>query len=126
MACPVPARGEGVIVPVLPLIDLLIILGWTSLMGAGLLKAIYVTTSYRPTLLGLGPLELVLLAGVCLLFGLSLAARTWVKYHEPELMARRRRQGLSVSYPAAERGDGRAQDRADLSPLREPEEAAKG
>lgn len=112
--------------PVLPLIDLLIILGWTSLMGAGLLKAIYVTTSYRPTLLGLGPLDFVLLAGVCLLFGLALAARTWVKYHEPELMARRRRQGLSVSYPAAERGDGHAQDRSGAPSFREPEEVAKG
>lgn len=78
-------------VPVLPLIDLLIMVGWTSLMGAGLLKAIYLTTMYRPRVLGLGPADFLLFAGVCLLFALALAARTWVKYHEPQLMARRAR-----------------------------------
>jgi hypothetical protein len=77
-------------VPVLPLIDLLIMVGWTSLMAAGLLKAIRLSTAYRPDLLGLGPAELVVFAGTCLLFGLALAARTWVKYHEPTLMAQRR------------------------------------
>jgi hypothetical protein len=77
-------------VPVLPLIDLLIMVGWTALMAAGLLKAIRLSTAYRPELLGLGPAELVVFAGVCLLFGLALAARTWVKYHEPRLMAQRR------------------------------------
>lgn len=77
--------------PVLPLIDLLIMVGWTSLMGSGLLKAIYLSTSYRPTVLTLGPADLLTFAGVCLLFALTLAARTWVKYHEPQLMAARRR-----------------------------------
>ena len=76
--------------PVLPLIDLLIMVGWTALMAAGLLKAIRLSTAYRPELLGLGPSDLVVFAGVCLLFGLALAARTWVKYHEPLLMAQRR------------------------------------
>ena len=77
--------------PVLPLIDLLIMVGWTSLMGAGLLKAIYLSTMYRPKVLGLGPGDFLALAGVCLLFALTLAARTWVKYHEPLLMGRRSR-----------------------------------
>ena len=77
--------------PVLPLIDLLIMVGWTALMAAGLLKAIRLSTAYRPELLGLGPADLVVFAGACLLFGLALAARTWVKYHEPKLMAQRRR-----------------------------------
>lgn len=112
--------------PVLPLIDLLIILGWTSLMGAALLKAIYVTTTYRPTVLGLGPLEFVLIAGTCLLFGLTLAARTWVKYHEPELMARRRRHTYPSPDAVAERGDGHARDRTGLASFGEPGRAAKG
>ena len=77
--------------PVLPLIDLLILVGWTSLMGSGLLKAIYLSTMYRPRVLGLGPADFLLFAGICLLFALTLAARTWVKYHEPQLMARRSR-----------------------------------
>jgi hypothetical protein len=81
---------EASAVPVLPLIDLLIMVGWTALMAAGLLKAIRLSTAYRPELLGLGPADLVVFAGACLLFGLALAARTWVKYHEPKLMAQRR------------------------------------
>jgi hypothetical protein len=79
-------------VPVLPLIDLFILVGWTSLMTGCLLKAIYLTTHMRPKLLGMGPTELILAAGVMLLFALTLAARTWVKYHEPRLVAERRRR----------------------------------
>jgi len=82
------------------LIDLLIMVGWTSLMGGFLLKAVYLTTAYRPTVLGMSPLDFVLFAGICLFFALTLAARTWVKYHEPQLMARRRRRA-----PEAELSD---------------------
>ena len=80
--------------PVLPIIDALILLGWTSLFGGFLLKLVYMTTSYRPTVFGLHPSDFVLVAGVFLLFALSLAARMWVKAHEPELLARRRRARL--------------------------------
>ncbi|RIL00284.1 MAG: hypothetical protein DCC71_18770 [Proteobacteria bacterium] len=80
--------------PVLPIIDALILLGWTSLFGGFVLKLVYMTTSFRPTLFGLHPSDFILVAGVCLLFALSLAARTWVKAHEPELLARRRRARL--------------------------------
>ena len=81
--------------PVLPLIDALIVLGWSSIFGAMLLKAIYVTTSYRPTFFGMRPSDFLVVAGVALLFALALAARTWVKAHEPELLARRRRARLA-------------------------------
>ncbi len=87
--------------PVLPLIDLLIMVGWTSLMGGFLLKAVYLTTAYRPLVVGMSPLDFVLFAGICLFFALTLAARTWVKYHEPELMARRRRRAREVELPEA-------------------------
>lgn len=89
--------------PVLPLIDALILLGWSSLFGGVLLKAVYVTTSYRPTVFGLHPSDFLTIAGVALLFALTLAARTWVKYAEPELMARRRRARLAeAGYPEEE------------------------
>ena len=85
---------------VLPLIDALILAGWSSLMIGFVLKAIYVTTSYRPTFFGFMPLDFLWMAGVCLLFALCLAARTWVKAYEPELAARRRRARLAESgYP---------------------------
>jgi hypothetical protein len=81
--------------PILPIIDALILLGWTSLFAGFLLKAIYVATSFRPTLFGMHPLDFVFLAATCLLFALALAARTWVKAHEPEILARRRRIRLA-------------------------------
>ncbi|MCP4035825.1 MAG: hypothetical protein GY733_02725 [bacterium] len=77
--------------PVLPMIDLLILMGWTSLALGGVLKAIAVTTNYRPDILSLGPLEFLELAAIFLLFALALAARTWVKANEPEILAQRRR-----------------------------------
>ena len=76
--------------PVLPIIDLLILLGWSTIAGGAVLKAIYVTTSYRPTLLGLAPIDLLLVAGVFLGLALTLAARQWVKINDPRLTARRR------------------------------------
>lgn len=81
--------------PVLPLIDALILLGWSSLLGGFLLKAIYVTTAYRPTVFGFTPIDFLLIAVVCLLFALTLAARTWVRVNEPQLAARRRKRGLA-------------------------------
>jgi len=80
--------------PVLPLIDALILAGWSSLFAGFLLKAVYVTTSFRPTPFGMSPSDFLFAASVCLLFALALAARTWVKAHEPEMLARRRRMRL--------------------------------
>ncbi len=77
--------------PILPIIDLLIVSGWTLLFLAFGLKAIYVSTSYRPLFFGLGAFDLVMMAGVLLLFALTLAARTWVKSHESKSAALARR-----------------------------------
>jgi hypothetical protein len=79
----------GAAVPVLPLIDLLILLGWTSLLVGFVLKALSIALSYPLSIVGLAPIDFLLVAAVSLLFALSLAARTWVKVHEPRLVARR-------------------------------------
>lgn len=81
--------------PTLPLIDLLILMGWTSLFIGATQKAIWITTNYRPTILSLTPIDFLWIAGISLLFALSLAARTWVKLHEGRALslARARRQG---------------------------------
>jgi hypothetical protein len=77
--------------PVLPLIDLLILMGSLSLaLGFGL-KAISITTRYQPSILGFSSIDMVIIAGICLAFALTLAARTWVKLNEPRLLAFRRR-----------------------------------
>ena len=81
---------ESQSMPVLPLIDLLILTGWSCLAVGGVLKAIAVTTSYRPEIMTMGPIQFLMLSGILLLFALTLAARTWVKIHEPALTAKRR------------------------------------
>jgi hypothetical protein len=68
--------------PILPIVDLLILMAWTSLFGACALKAIRVTTSYHPSLLGMGSMDLVIVSAVLLLFALTLTARSWLKKQE--------------------------------------------
>jgi hypothetical protein len=109
---------EAFQMPVLPLIDALIFFGWSSIFGAMLLKAIYVTTSYRPMPFGLHPSDWLTFAAVCLLFALALAARTWVKAHEPELLARRRRAQLADAGYADDAFAGVARPRTDEEPAR--------
>ena len=104
--------------PVLPLIDAMILLGWSSIFGAMVLKAVYVTTSFRPTFFGMHPSDFLTVAGVCLLFALALAARTWVKSHEPELLARRRRARLAEAGYSEDDANGFARARETEEPRR--------
>ena len=77
--------------PVRPLIDLLLLAGWTSLLVGFVLKVVYLTTSYRPTLLTLTPSDFLEVAIAAMLFAIALAARSWVKAQEPAASAVRRR-----------------------------------
>jgi hypothetical protein len=79
--------------PILPLIDLLILMSTASLLTGFVLKAIALTTRYRPTLLGFSSLDFVIITGVCLGLAMVLAARTWVKLNEPRLQANHARLG---------------------------------
>jgi|SRR5215510_10200964 len=72
--------------PILPLIDLLLLLGTGSLFVGFLLKAIAITTRFRPHVLGFTSIDFVLIAGICMGFALVLAARTWVKLNEPRAL----------------------------------------
>jgi hypothetical protein len=80
--------------PILPLIDLLILLSTGSLLVGFVLKAIALTTRYRPAILGFTSLDFVIIAGIWLALALVLAARTWVKLNEPQLLGMRSRTGL--------------------------------
>jgi hypothetical protein len=93
--------------PVLPIIDLLILMGWTSLFGAFALKAIAVTTSYSPSLFGMGPMDLAILAGILLLFALALSARTWVKAHESHAFSARERAAATLEAYSAVQAEAR-------------------
>ena len=80
--------------PILPLIDLLILMGTGSLLVGFVLKAISITTRYQPTVLGFSSIDFVIITGICLGMALVLAARTWVKLNEPRLVASRQRAAL--------------------------------
>lgn len=99
--------GEKRAVPTLPLIDLLILMGWTSLFVGATQKAIWITTSYRPTILSLTPIDFLWIAGISLLFALSLAARTWVRLNEGRALslARARRPGAEPPGRTGEAGE---------------------
>ena len=109
---------------VLPVIDLLILLGWTTLSIGAVLKAVYVTTSYRPTLIGLGPLDCAIAAAVFLLLAMALAARTWVKLNEPKLVAARRSLRAQSVFDASQADGEGAAPGEPASPEAAPREAA--
>jgi len=81
-------------VPILPLIDLLILMGTGSLLIGFVLKAIVITTRYRPTVLGFTSIDFVIITGICLGMALVLAARTWVKLNESRILVSRHRAAL--------------------------------
>jgi hypothetical protein len=85
-------------VPILPLVDLLILLGSGSLLIGFLLKAISLATLYRPTLLGFSPLDFAVVTSVCFGLALTLVARTWLKLHEPSLLALQSRLRAEEAY----------------------------
>lgn len=90
--------------PVLPLIDLLLLSGWTALLVGFVLKVIHLTTSYRPTIVGLTPIDFLLIAVGAMLFAIALAARTWVKLNEPAAVAIRRRDETMQAWNALQHG----------------------
>jgi hypothetical protein len=93
--------------PILPIVDLMIVTAWTSLLGACVLKVIRITTAYDPTLFGLGPLELTLVSAVLLLFALTLTARTWLKGREySNSSAQDRAAGTLRAYSAVQSASG--------------------
>lgn len=79
--------------PTLPLIDLMILVAWTSLIVAVVQKAVGMALATRATLFGMTPYDFVLVAAVSLLFALALAARVWVKGNEARLMRSQREGG---------------------------------
>ena len=84
----------GFSLPILPLIDLLILMSTASLLVGFVLKAVTIATRYQPAILGFSSLDFVIIAGVWLALALVLAARTWVKLNEPRLLGTRSQTGL--------------------------------
>jgi hypothetical protein len=72
--------------PILPIVDLLVLLGTGSLVLGFILKSIAIATVYRPAILGFSSLDFVVITGVCFGLALVLVARTWLKLNEPGLL----------------------------------------
>jgi hypothetical protein len=96
--------------PVLPLIDLMLLSGWTALLVGFVLKVVHLTTSYRPAILGLTPIDFLMIAAAAMLFAIALAARTWVKSQEPTAAAIRRRDETIEAWNALKNGEARGAD----------------
>lgn len=91
---------------ILPLIDLLILSGTGMLVIGFVLKAVAITTVYRPTVLGFSSTDFVVLCGVCWVFALTLVARSWVRLNEPRIMAARREMTLARARQRAHEQEG--------------------
>jgi hypothetical protein len=92
--------------PVLPVIDLLLLCGWTSLMVGFLLKLADLVTRGNQSIFALSPRDFVLFSVVCFLFAIALAARTWVASQAPSRSAARRREETLAAYRALQNGHG--------------------
>ena len=101
--------------PILPLIDLLILLAWTSLATGGALKLINIVLSKYWTLLGFAPFDFFMITAVFLVFALTLVGRTWVKANEPTVLAAKRADATREAY---------AELRPEVLPEEEPKRAS--
>ena len=91
--------------PVLPLMDLMLLAGWTSLAVGFVFKAVYLLTHYRPTFFSLTPIDFLMIAIAAFLFAIALAARTWVASQVPANSAARRRDETLEAYRALHNRD---------------------
>ena len=92
--------------PVLPVIDLLLLTGWTSLLLGFLLKLADLITRGNQTIFSLAPTDFLQVAVVCFLFAIALAARTWVASQAPAQSAVRRREETLAAYHALQERNG--------------------
>lgn len=86
--------------PVLPVIDLLLLAGWTSLLVGFVLKVADLLTRGNQSIFSLSPFHFLILAVVSFLFAIALAARTWVASQSPAELAVRRREETLDAYRA--------------------------
>ena len=73
--------------PILPLVDLFILMGSGAFAIGVVLKVVDIATHYSPTLLGFSAIDFALMTAVCFAFALTLVGRSWLKLNEPRLLA---------------------------------------
>jgi hypothetical protein len=108
--------------PVLPLIDLMIFVAWSSLIVAFVEKSLELAFVGNFYLFGIGPFDWVVIAATALLFALALAARTFVKATEGGLSLRLQKTGPEVlpdfPDPRAQQGLGAMVRERETAPTR--------
>ena len=95
--------------PILPLIDLMLLIGWSSLVIGFVLKAVAITTRWNPDILSLSPIDFLFIAVASFLFAIALAARTWIAEQQPVKSAARRKQETLDAYAALHTADAGAE-----------------
>ena len=99
--------------PMLPLIDLLLLVAWTALIWAFIHKAIWLAMATQFTIFGLTPIDFATGSALCLLFAMALSARTWVKANEHKILRRSARRTVPnevlPNYPDPSEAPGAAQ-----------------
>jgi hypothetical protein len=122
-------RRRTVAMPMLPIIDLLILLGWTTLGVGGLLKLTGLAMNSYPSILGLSSIDFLLIGVVFMLMALTLAARIWVRANEPALQradtAKRAAETLDLYAAAHAPARSSEVDRPDLAPAPVYEQRAR-
>ena len=90
--------------PVLPFIDLLILLG-TGCLGLGFtIKLINLAARLNVTLFGISPMDCLLAGAAFFMLAVALAARTWVKGREPAIVRAQRGEGAPIGQFAVSAG----------------------
>ena len=108
--------------PVLPLIDLMIFLAWSSLIAAFVEKSLEMVFARYFYFFGITPFDWVVVAATSLLFALALAARSVVKATEGGVSLRLPKTGVEVlpdfPDPRAQPGVALAARERDAAPTR--------
>jgi hypothetical protein len=108
--------------PVLPLIDLMIFLAWSSLIVAFVEKSLELALARNFWLFGITPFDWVVIAATSLLFALALAARSFVKATEGSLSLRFSKTAAEVlpdfPDPRAQQGFGTTVREREATPTR--------
>ena len=99
--------------PVLPFIDLLILLG-TGCLGLGFtIKLVNLAARLNVTLFGISPMDCLLAGAAFFMLAVALSARTWVKGREPAIVRAQRGEGAHMGqFAASERPTARAAEPA--------------
>lgn len=89
--------------PILPIIDTLILLSWTTLTVGGVLKVCNTTFGVHWQLVGMAPSDMLVIGLTMLVFSIALIGRTWVKSNDPGVLAERRANSTLEAYAKMKR-----------------------